>query len=79
MNKVIALDRMNDILKDVLDRDDVQITEESLAEDYEEWDSLAHINIVTQIEADFDISFTLDEIEEFYSVKNILHAVLKKV
>jgi len=50
-----------------------------LAEDYEEWDSLAHINIVTQIEADFDISFTLDEIEEFYSVKNILHAVLKKV
>ena len=78
MNKVIALKKLNEILKDVLDRDDVHISEDSQIKDYDGWDSLAHINIVVQIEADFNIRFTLDEIEEFYSVKNILNSILKK-
>ncbi len=78
MNKVIALDKLNEILRDVLDREDVDVSEDSHIEDYDEWDSLAHINIVTQIEADFNIKFTLDEIEGFYSIKNILNSILKK-
>jgi acyl carrier protein len=78
MNEIIVLKKLNEILIDILDREDINISIDSRIEDYDEWDSLAHINIVTQIEGDFNIKFTLDEIEEFYSVKNILNLIIKK-
>jgi acyl carrier protein len=79
MNEIIVLKQLNEILIDILDREDIKISIDSRIEDYDEWDSLAHINIVTQIESDFNIKFTLDEIEEFYSVKNILNLIIKKM
>lgn len=79
MNEIIVLEQLNEILIDILDREDIKISIDSRIEDYDEWDSLAHINIVTQIESDFNIKFTLDEIEEFYSVKNILNLIIKKM
>jgi len=79
MNEIIVLKQLNEILIDILDREDINISIDSRIEDYDEWDSLAHINIVTQIEGDFNIKFTLDEIEEFYSVKNILNLIIKKI
>jgi acyl carrier protein len=79
MNETLVLKQLNEILIDILDREDINISRDSRIDDYDEWDSLAHINIVTQIEGDFNIKFTLDEIEEFYSVKNILNLIIKKI
>lgn len=78
MNREKALITIQEILIDILDTEDVFIEENSSAEDFDGWDSLAHINIVTQVEEEFEVKFTLDEIGEFSSVKKIIDAIAAK-
>jgi acyl carrier protein len=44
----------------------------------EGWDSLAHINIVSQIESEFVVRFSLDELARFSTVGKIIEAVQLK-
>ena len=44
----------------------------------EGWDSLAHINIVSQIESEFGVRFSLDELARFSTVGKIIEAVQHK-
>ncbi|MCX6162783.1 MAG: acyl carrier protein [Ignavibacteriae bacterium] len=45
---------------------------ETKIEDIPEWDSLGHLNLILEIEDRFDVSFTIDEIENCKSVKDII-------
>ena len=40
--------------------------------DLKAWDSLAHIRLVSGIESEFDIQFTLAEIEQMTSVRQFV-------
>ena len=48
------------------------------ANDIDEWDSLTHINLIVAIEKEFDISFTLDELEQLNNVGDTIDMILKK-
>ena len=43
------------------------------------WDSLGHIRLISAMEDDLSISFTLEEIEEMDSVSKILAVVAAKL
>ncbi len=43
----------------------------------ESWDSLAHINLVVALEAEFEISFSSDDAVEMLSVEAIRKILLK--
>lgn len=47
------------------------ITEETVAEDIAEWDSLAHVLIIGELESRLGIVIPLDEAIEIESVKEI--------
>ena len=47
--------------------------------DIDEWDSLGHINIVSAVEREFEIKFTLEEIYEIKGVKQIVDLVFDKL
>ena len=82
MNNLEVLKTIREIVMDVLDieeRVSFILTEDSQIEDYDKWDSLAHINIITQLEETFSVSFTLDEIEAFDNVKIITNTILTKM
>ena len=76
-NKVIS--SLNDIIKDVLDLDDLTITEETVAADVEDWDSIMHVEIVVAIEQEFNVRFTTREIEQFKKVGDITSSLMEKV
>ena len=44
------LEQLQPIFQDVLDQPDLVITRQSDASSVEDWDSLAHVNIVTAVE-----------------------------
>jgi acyl carrier protein len=72
---------IKDVVMDVFDIDnstDIQLTEDSKIEDYSQWDSLAHINIITQLEAIYSIRFSLNEIEEFVFIKDIVTGIKER-
>jgi len=66
------------LIKDTFPNSDITITENTTANDVDEWDSLGHIMLIQAIEEKFKIEFDLDELLEFNQVGDIIEAVKKK-
>jgi len=80
MDKSELLSKLNEIFNTVLDPDTpVTITETSTADDIEEWDSLAHIQLVVAIEKEFSARFTSTEVENFFNVGDIVSSLESKI
>ena len=82
MNNPNIEESIREIVIDVLDIDDLnsfEFNEFSKIDDFAEWDSLAHINIITQLESMFNIRFSLDEVESFAEVKDIIKSISSKI
>ena len=67
-------EKVLEILKEVLEDENVNI--ETSQENNSNWDSLRHLNLIVELESDFDVSFEPEEIAEMSSVKKII-AILK--
>ena len=74
-----TIKQVQDIFRDVLDEEDLEIDFETTAEDIDEWDSLNHIQLVVSIEKHFNIRFTSSEIQGFKNVGEMCEGILKKV
>lgn len=73
------LKKVNEIFRSVLDDDSLVIEEETTADDVDEWDSLNHIVLVVEIEKQFGIKFTANEILSFKNVGEMNQAIKKKL
>lgn len=72
------LSQINDIIRKVLDNDDIVIQETTTAKEVPDWDSLSHVQIVAAIEKHFKITFTSKEIHSFKNVGEMCAAVAAK-
>jgi acyl carrier protein len=72
MTEVEVLARLANIVRDVLDNDDVELSMETVPTDVEGWDSLAHVSIVVAVERAFKVRFTTQQIEKLQSVGDIV-------
>ena len=79
MDKTEVISQVRDILADVLDLPDLQVTEQTTAEDVEGWDSFNHINIVVAVESRFGIKFHTAEVEELRNVGDLVALIDKKL
>ena len=73
------LEKIRDILLDVLDRDDLDLTLETRPNQVEEWDSMAQIQILVALENEFGIKFTLEESQGIACVGDIVEVVERKM
>jgi acyl carrier protein len=73
------LEQLNDIFIDVLENDDIVLTEETTAADIDEWDSLNHIQLVVAIEKHFKIRFTSKEIQSWKNVGELVNSISQKI
>ena len=64
-------EKIIELIEEVLQVPAGTVTEDTVMEDLEEWDSLAHVMIIGQLE-ELGISIDLDEAVEITSVKEIL-------
>lgn len=68
MNKEQIMDRLNGVFRELFDDEDIVVVDETTANDIEDWDSLAHLELITMVETEFQIRFTLGEINSFANV-----------
>jgi acyl carrier protein len=68
MERQTIFEKLNEIFIDVLDLDEVELTDATNANDIEEWDSLSHIQLIVAIEKSFGIKFTSLEIMKWKNV-----------
>lgn len=47
--------------------------------DIPEWDSIGHLNLILEIEDQFEVSFSKEEIESINSIENIENSLKQKI
>ena len=78
MEKNDILAKVQTIFRDVLDNEEIVLTDETMANDIEEWDSLSHIQLIVAIEKAFGIKFTSLEIMKWKNVGEMLDSIVAK-
>ena len=78
MSRAEILSQITDIMRDVFDEDDLEVSEETSAEDVEEWDSLSHVRLIVAIERKFGFKFKNSEIESLKNVGDLVNMVETK-
>lgn len=73
-NSQSALETIAPIIREVLDRPDLTITPATTAKDVEEWDSLANITIVIEVERALGIKFSSAQLAAFKNVGELAAA-----
>jgi len=79
MERQTIFEKLNEILIDVLDLDEVELTDATNANDIEEWDSLSHIQLIVAIEKSFGIKFTSLEIMKWKNVGEMVNSIEEKI
>lgn len=78
MDNTEILLKLNTIFQEELDVENINLTEETSAEDIEEWDSLSHIQLIVAIEKAFKIRFTSSEIQSWNNVGEMVECMQEK-
>lgn len=78
MSKEEILKKINEIIKLIIDIDNVVIDENTTAKDVDGWDSLTHIAIISSIENEFDIDFTTSQVVNFKNIGDIINLIYEK-
>jgi len=74
-----VLEELQVIFRASLDQPDLILTRESNASNVEDWDSLAHINLVLAIERFYKIKFALGELQELKDVGDMVDLIMAKL
>jgi acyl carrier protein len=79
MGKTDILKQVQDIFRDILDDENIILSDASTAEDIEDWDPLTHIQLIKAIEKNFSIRFTSREILSWNNVGEMLDCIKSKL
>lgn len=71
-------DQVHDVIRNVLLRPDLRLTDATTAADVEGWDSLAHISILFSLESAFGIRFADTEMGSIQDVGELVRLVETK-
>lgn len=69
------LNRVREILKDVLDDDALEVGARTVASDVDGWDSLNHVRIMISIEKAFGIRFSAAETKKLANVGELVKLI----
>lgn len=78
MEKQEILMKVQDIFRDILDNDEIELNESVTADDIEEWDSLSHIQLVVAIEKAFGVRFKSEEMMSWKNVGDMIECISNK-
>ena len=67
------------IFRDVFDDDTIALTDETAAKDIEDWDSLAHIQIIVAAEKAFGVKYSTDEIKNTENVGEFIRITERRI
>ncbi|CEJ68295.1 acyl carrier protein [Chryseobacterium oranimense] len=79
MNKNEILSKLSEIFREELDNEEITLTEETTANDVEEWDSLSHIQLIVAVEKAFGIRFTSSEIQSWNNIGEMVDSIASKL
>ncbi len=73
-----VMEELLEIFRDIFDDETLELRDSTNAEDIEDWDSLAQINLIVAIEKSFKIKFMLGELDNLKNVGEMITLIEKK-
>lgn len=70
---------LRDIMRTLFHQPDLELADDLTAAQVPGWDSLNHVNLVIQVEEEFGIRFTNDEVAQLANVGDLKQLVHSKV
>lgn len=67
--------KLNEIFRDVFDDDEIVVTEQTTADDIDDWDSLAQISLIAAVESEFGIRFDMKTALNLKNVSDITREI----
>jgi acyl carrier protein len=79
MSSEDRLPEIQEIFRDVLDEPNLVLDRGSNAENVPDWDSLAHVNLITAIEKRYKVKFALGQLQQLHHVGDLLDLLDQKL
>lgn len=73
----ITLEKLNEIFSKAFECE-IYLTVNTKKEDLDQWDSMNHLFLITELSDILGVSFTQDEIEKIKSVETLIQILKKK-
>lgn len=73
----ITLEKFNEIFSKAFECE-IYLTVKTKKEDLDQWDSMNHLFLITELSDTLDVSFTHDEIEKIRSVETLIEILNNK-
>lgn len=71
-------ERLNGVFRDVFDDDSITVSEDTTANDIEDWDSLNHITLIDAVESEFNVRFTMGEVSGMKNVGEMAQIIKER-
>lgn len=71
-------ENLQEIIRDVFDDEEIIISENTVADDINGWDSFMHITLMGTIEDEFNVRFPMEKLARIKNVGDIIDLVLEQ-
>ena len=79
MDRKEIFEKLTVIFRDVMDNDEIVLEDNTSANDIEEWDSLAHVQLTERIESEFGLKLSAKEMASWVDVGEMVDFMEKKL
>lgn len=78
MERTEILSKIQKLLAEIIDNEELVIDESSSPSTVEDWDSLTHFNLIMELQKEFGIKFGAAEIQGWQNVGDIISSISAK-
>ncbi len=68
-------ERLNEVFREFFDDEEIYLDADTTADDIEDWDSLNHITLMSAVEDEFGIRFTMGEVSGMKNVGEMVEII----
>lgn len=72
-------DRLQEVFQTVFEDDEIEISNDTTADDIDAWDSLTHVQLIVAVEKEFGLKFSTVEVMKLKNVGDFIALIEKKL
>ena len=73
------MEKIQDVFREVLDDETLEIREGTVPGDIDDWDSLSHVILIVALEKEFEVKFKITELQTLVDVGDMARLVVEKL
>ena len=77
MTREEVYERLTNVFRDVFDDETITLTDETTANDIEDWDSFEHINLVVAVQDEFSFKIPMGKVVSMQNVGEMVDLILE--